>query len=389
MAESLALVDSFPISPLQKCHALNLQLRAHLSFTLGHYTVSQTWIKANLDNAVSQKVRKWLDLPPNATAHFLPLPHKWLGLDLILPSMLAEVCQLNTALALRHSRDPKMGQLYKQLGQRAPFRDLIESVSRVKATSSAKAIQLDRHLQHLQGLKIQSILFASLRSALTVSELEAWSKHITLITPSVSNFARKALLRCLPTNSNLHLWGKAPSGTCPNCPNIETENHVLNNCPVSAQQGRYTWRHNAVLKLLVTHIQAHLSPGDELFVDLPGFLCPDTLYTNILPDITVVRQAKAFILELTCCYERNLVSSKQYKIEKHNHPSDSCKRQLSFSVGTAEISSLGFIPTASLIRFCRDVAIPQFLPADLRRMGEMSLRCSFFIFCARHKTWPT
>ena len=111
MAEALALVDSFPISPLQKCHALNLQLRAHLSFTLGHYTVSQTWIKANLDNAVSQKVRKWLDLPPNATAHFLPLPHKWLGLDLILPSMLAEACQLNTALALRHSRDPKMGQL--------------------------------------------------------------------------------------------------------------------------------------------------------------------------------------------------------------------------------------------------------------------------------------
>src|SRR6266568_3818815 len=86
--------------------------------------------------------------------------------------------------------------------------------------------------------------------------------------------------------------------------------------------------------------------------------------------------------------EKNLVSSKQYKLEKYKHPASSCKRQLSFSVGTAEISSLGFIPTACLTRFCHDVAIPQFLPADLRRMGEMSLRCSFFIFCTRHKAWP-
>ncbi len=334
------------------------------------------------------KVRKWLDLPPNATAHFIPLPQKWLGLDLVLPSMLAEACQLNSALALRHSRDPRMKTLYEQLGNRIPFRDLIEANSRMKASSSLKASQLDRHLQSLHGLKVQSILFISLRSSLTASELEGWTKHIPLISPTISSFARKALMRCLPTNSNLHLWGKLPSGLCPNCSNPETENHVLNNCPVSAQQGRYTWRHNAVLKLLVAHIQMHLQAGDELIVDLPGHKNPDTLYTAILPDITVVRGPKAVILELTCCYEKNLEQSKLYKLDKYKNPTTSCKRQLLFSVLTAEVSSLGFIPTANLTKFCKEVGIPTFTTSALRQMGEMSLRCSFFIFCCRHKIWP-
>ena len=103
-SECLSFVNGLPISPLQKCHALNLQMRAHLTFTFSHYSISQTWIKANLDNLVTEQVRRWLDLPPNATSHFIPLPQKWLGLDLILPSMLSEACQLSTALALRQDR---------------------------------------------------------------------------------------------------------------------------------------------------------------------------------------------------------------------------------------------------------------------------------------------
>src|SRR6266496_64392 len=94
-------------------------------------------------------------------------------------------------------------------------------------------------------------------------------------------------------------------------------NHILNKCPTSAQQGRYTWRHNVVLKILVQHIQTHLSEGDEIFVDLPDFKNPEDLFTNILPDITVIHHGAAYILELTCCYERNLEKSKLYKIDKY------------------------------------------------------------------------
>jgi len=109
--EALSFISNLPISPLQRCHALNLQLRSKLSFPFSHCNISQTWIKANLDGLVTNKVRHWLELPPNATAHFMPLPTKYPGLDLILPSMLSEICQLGTALTLRHSKDENMDKL--------------------------------------------------------------------------------------------------------------------------------------------------------------------------------------------------------------------------------------------------------------------------------------
>ena len=91
------------------------------------------------------------------------------------------------------------------------------------------------------------------------------------MSPSVANFARKAPIRCFPTNSNLR-WGRSPTELRPQCHNQETEKHVLNNCTTLATEGRYTWRHNAVLKYLVSVINSQLVPGSVLYVDLPGFL---------------------------------------------------------------------------------------------------------------------
>ncbi len=281
-----------------------------------------------------------------------------------------------------------MRSLFHLRKDRVPFRDLVDTVSRKAAAETAKAAQLQGRLQKMDSLTVQCILFKSLRDSCTAAELSNWSNYIPLLSPNISNFARKALMRCLPTNSNLFRWGKLPSDSCPSCSGPETENHVLNNCSVAAQQGRYTWRHNAVLKLLVSHLQTHLQTGDELFVDLPTFKNPQDLYTDILPDITVLHNNRAYILELTCCYERNLQSSKLYKIEKYRDPAGSCKRDLPFTVSTAEVSSLGFIPTASLAKFCKDLHIPPYQPSCLKRMGEMALRCSYFIFCCRHKAWP-
>ena len=266
---------------------------------------------------------------------------KWLGLDLILPSMLAEISQLGTALAIRHSRDPKMASLPKP-----SFKELVQTLSKKEELEKAKTAQLSTRLEKLDNLNVQSILFKALRSALTAAELTTWSKHLTLINPNIANFARKALVRCLPTNANMFLWGKAPSDTCPNCGARETENHVLNNCPVSAQQGRYTWRHNAVSKVILSHIKAHIRPEDVMFADLQDFKNPEELYTNILPDITVIQGQRAYILELTCCYEKNLESSKLYKLEKYGDPSRSCKKDYQFSVHMAEVTSLGFIPSS-------------------------------------------
>jgi len=105
LGEVLAFVGSLPISPLLKCHTLNLQIRANLH---SHKVMCNTWLKTCLDSMVLGKFRGWMDLNSGATSHFVPLPHKLLDLDLILPSMLVELCQLGTEVTLAHSKDPGM-----------------------------------------------------------------------------------------------------------------------------------------------------------------------------------------------------------------------------------------------------------------------------------------
>jgi len=269
-----------------------------------------------------------------------------------------------------------------------PFYALLTLTTTKAATKSAKSIQVGRQLQKLGNLQIQSILMQALRDALPSTELASWSSHISLITTAISNFSRKALLRCLPTNSNLHRWDRSKPESCPQCGESETEKHVLNNCSASAVEGRYTWRHNAVLRFLVDYIATHLPSSHQLFADLPDKKNPTEIYTDILPDITVVHGNIAHILELTCCYETNLVTSRDYKLEKYRTPILSCKEKFTFHVHTLEVSSLGFVSTGSLRKFLTSIGIPSLPVAEVRHLGEIALRSSYFIFSCRHKPWP-
>ena len=104
-------------------------------------------------------------------------------------------------------------------------------------------------------------------------------------------FAINAGINTLPTLDNLKRWGKRVNDRCPFCGNIETLLHVLNNCSVSLDQGRYTWRHNSVLSTIIDIVNPVLNEGFSLFSDLPGFqaphggvIPPDILATALKPD---------------------------------------------------------------------------------------------------------
>ena len=196
-------------------------------------------------------------------------------------------------------------------------------------------------------------------------------------------------MRCLSTNTNPFCWSKSITDSCPQCKTLETENQVLNNCSIAAMQGRYTWRHNAVLRQLAFMLQAALPPGDKLYVDLPGYHDPNEIFNSIRPDISVLHNNKLFILELTCCYEKNFEASKMYKLQKYTNAALHVKNNIPTEVCTIEISSLGFVNDSSVNKFCKCLNIPALSQYNIRRLGEISLRCSYFIFCCRHKPWPS
>ena len=65
----------------------------------------------------------------------------------------------------------------------------------------------------------------------------------------------------LGTPANKLKWGISNSNACKDC-NREYCNleHILSSCPVALSKGKYTWRHNQVLNVLATAVEAALSP---------------------------------------------------------------------------------------------------------------------------------
>ena len=78
-----------------------------------------------------------------------------------------------------------------------------------------------------------------------------WKSYLWDVPQGVLKFAINAGINTLPTLDNLKRWGKRVNDRCPFCGNIETLLHVLNNCSISLDQGRYTWCHDSVLTTLI------------------------------------------------------------------------------------------------------------------------------------------
>ena len=76
------------------------------------------------------------------------------------------------------------------------------------------------------------------------------------MSPKLLKFLLGTYGDSLASETTLHRWGKQEATRCPLCGwRYCTQSHVLSGCPVSLQQGRYTFRHDLVLKVLFTAIR--------------------------------------------------------------------------------------------------------------------------------------
>lgn len=390
MHTAIDIVNSLHITPLAKIHGLNIQLHAKLAYAMGQYKIGSTWIKQNMDNVIKETVRRWLSLPPCATLLHITLPLSKLGLALTLPSLIYEEMQLGTRLTLAKSQDKNIVELFHS--SHSPTLDgyINPAVSKDKAKKNMRRDYMNGVQQDLALLRDQNVIIHFLCENVPKSELKQWSQHIATMPPNIASFARKAVIRCLPTNANLLRWKKAASGDCPNCGQIETDRHILNNCSSAAATGRYTWRHNAILLELVQYITPRLSTDQTLYGDLPGLLNPSEIFLSHRPDIIILCDGVAHVLELTCCHELNVIKSKQFKRDKYTNlqPIDPSMVK-NVSLFTLEITSLGITMLNDLNAFFCSINIDKLPLSTTRRLGEMALRCSYFLFCSRHRVWQS
>ena len=89
--------------------------------------------------------------------------------------------------------------------------------------------------------------------------------------PGQLSFILLAASDTLPTPLNLRHWRLHVDSKYSLCGSASpTVLHILNTCPTSLNQGRFTWRHDSVLQRLVRGIIPALSKDEGLYADLPN-----------------------------------------------------------------------------------------------------------------------
>jgi len=93
----------------------------------------------------------------------------------------------------------------------------------------------------------------------------SWKDLIFLKNPKIFSHLINATINCLPSPSRLHRWGFITSPACPLCDkNICTLRHIFSNCKTALTQGRYSWRHDSVLKCLEPTLLMHSKDNNEI-----------------------------------------------------------------------------------------------------------------------------
>ncbi|XP_047436657.1 uncharacterized protein LOC125005378 [Mugil cephalus] len=216
-------------------------------------------------------------------------------------------------------------------------------------------------------------------------------KDLWVMEGSQISFIIRATYDVLPTPKNLNQWlGEDPS--CALCQTPGTLRHILTGCKTSLSQGRYTWRHNQVLRQLAITLEERRSTTNALpppmprhsntttfvkagqlpikpsarvettildsardwrmLVDLDKKLVfpPEIITTNLRPDLVLwsTSQKSVFIVELTVPWEAAVGEAYERKQLKYaDVAAEAEQRGWRTQVLPVEVGCRGFVATST------------------------------------------
>ena len=146
---------------------------------------------------------------------------------------------------------------------------------------------------------------------------------VQTLPPEPMKFALNASLNSLPSNSNLHLWGKRASASCPLFRgSSQSLEHFFNNCPKAPELHQYSKRHDEVVVIIGNFIRSHLPPNFTITIDLTSETYSFSNHitpTNLCPDIVWWSDVKkeVWLVELTISFESQVAVSRARKHDKY------------------------------------------------------------------------
>ena len=256
----------------------------------------------------------------------------------------------------------------------------------VKVSLSVKNVE--SHLSKVNTLQKQG-------DFLSLAEKEkgdaVWKSFIYNIKKGTMKFILNSITNTLPTGNNLLQWGKSTSDHCKLCRGKETTCHVLNNCKVALDQGKYTWRHDSILSYIADCLD---TTKYKSYIDIPNHQTPtggtvpvDICITPLRPDIVIMDEKKSTIdlFELTCPLEPNIKRRNSEKNNKYAHFITDIE-QMKCKVTCFEIGSRGYLSPENQQRlkelhaFCKPSIKLKLFKENI---SALSIYSSYAIFISR------
>ena len=380
-------LNMLQMHPKNKLLVISKFVYSKIRWEFSIYNFGVTWVTQNLDSIIKEYVKRWLHLPQSANFGHLYLPVKQLGLKFSLPSDIFKNSQLTTRNILKNSKSKDIAEIHKSTQYKHIAEEfLLMKAHTKKPRDGLKNETIEQISRSLGQLKEQNIILKMIQQHCLSSSIVEWQRVVDKLPENLFVFIRKALIFCLPNNSNLARWKKSVDSACGLCKtNTQTQLHILNNCQSSVISGRYTWRHNSVLTTLCNYLTQ--LPEFTLFADIPGYQNPSIFFKRYRPDIVIINCRKMIILELTICFETNLEKSRNYKKEKYHDLEDDCiDERWDIEKVFIEVSSLGFV-TKNIKELKSIIKDHNTYKRLVNKMTETAIRASFYIYTKRNKLW--
>ena len=261
-------------------------------------------------------------------------------------------------------------------------------------------------------------------------------KSLLAMPQSLLSFCLGATYDTLPSPSNLSRWQLTSAASCTLCQkSVCTAAHILGACKVALNQGRYTFRHDAVLEVLVTAIEhflrsyfvaeepkpkikfvkagakikktkrkpnigvLHSAPDWKILSDLGTKMIfpPFIAVTQLRPDLLIISESKKLvvIIELTCPCEENMEIWHQKKFLKYDSLCTAAKANgWSVQFFAVEVGARGYCAMTMKSCLFRLGFENKLIKSTLKSMSLASLTSSFQIWLSRdshdwnpHKTF--
>ena len=223
--------------------------------------------------------------------------------------------------------EERIAQIVENNTTQSHIQTNISTKKRISIAKTAVKKTIKEEIKEKWNSKVKQLTLQGNFTQLLIEEKESitWQSIIRKMPRNVMSVAARLSTNSLATPSNLVRKGKRKMGSCPLCSyQNATLAHITNVCPVSLQQGRFTWRHDSVLQHVTKTVKSFSTENTEVFADLEGWrtnggtIPADILVSNgkgSKPDLVIVkRQTKEIaMLELTCSLPQSTTAAHNKK----------------------------------------------------------------------------